>query len=137
MNSPALSYDETLDQIEAEMHSIGTKEFPVSDFFCAGIYVRPVVFDTGDYIIGKTHKCEHPFFLMAGSIELYTQEGKVILHAPIIDITPAGTRRFAKALSPVLFCSVHATDKLSVEEVEDDVIEKRINPLLDMKGILQ
>jgi hypothetical protein len=130
MNSPTISYDETLDRIEAEMHKIGTKEFELGDFFVGGLYVRPVIVEPGDQLISKVHKVAHPFFLMAGTIEVYTKDGKQTITAPWIDITPAGTRRYARAVDTVLWCTIHATDKLTVDEVEEEVIEKRVNKYL-------
>lgn len=127
---PVLSYDEALDQVEAEMHKIGTKEFELSDFFCGSLYVRPVIVEAGDQLISKVHKVEHPYFLMSGTIEVYTEEGKQTISAPWIDITPAGTRRYARAVTRILWCTVHSTDKLTVEEVEAEVITPHTNKLL-------
>lgn len=130
MQDIAISYDNALDEIEAEMHKIGLKEFELGDFFCGGMYIRPVLVSAGDYLISKVHKAEHPYFLMAGTIDIYTKDGKETITAPFINITLPGTRRFAKAITDVLWVTIHRSDKLTVEEIEDEVIEKRENKFL-------
>lgn len=130
MDSIQISYDDALDQVEAEMHNIGTKEFELGDFLCNGMYVRAIFANAGDQLISKVHKVEHPYFLMAGTIEIISQEGKEIISAPFINVTLAGTRRYARCLSDVLFVTVHRTDKQTTEEIEAEVIIKRDNQLL-------
>jgi len=130
MEEIALSYDEMLDRVEAQMHEIGCTEFETSGFLVNGLYVRTILIPAGSYLISKWHKTSHPFILSAGEIIIYTQEGERHLKAPFIDITMAGTRRFAKAVTDCLWTCIHRTDKTTEEEIEDEVIMKRINPLL-------
>lgn len=132
-----LPYDEMLDRVEAQMHEIGVTEFETTGFFCGGIYVRTVFVPAGSYLTSMIHKVEHPYVLSEGQLTMFTQDGEQVVKSPHINITLAGTRRFARADTDVLFTTFHRTDKTMEADVELEVVEKRINPLLTRKdGIL-
>ncbi len=124
MQEVSFSYDEMLDKVEAEMERIGTTELETSGFFCNGIYVKTVVIPAGSYLTSRVHKQTHPFVLSEGSMVIYTQDGgEQEVHSPYIDVTLAGTRRFAKALTPCLWTCFHRTDAITHEDVEAEVVE--------------
>lgn len=131
MNEIAITpYHDRLDQVEAIMHEMGAKEFELGDFFCGGMYIRPVIVEAGDELVSKIHGVEHPFFLMAGKIVVIDEDGEHEINAPHIDITLPGTRRYARAIERCLWVTVHRTDKLTVDEVEKEVIIPHENKLL-------
>ena len=130
MNELQLTYDEMLDRVEATMYELGTDEFETSSFLCNGLYVRTVFIPAGSYVTSLIHKTDHPFILSAGEIIIYTQAGEQHLKAPFIDVTEAGTRRFAKAVTDVLWTTVHRTDKTTEEEIEEEVVFERVKPLI-------
>lgn len=130
MDELSISYDESLDKIEAMMEEIGTIEFETSGFFCGGMYVKSIVIPAGSYLTSLVHKKEHPFILSQGNMIIYTQDGEVEIQAPYIDITKEGTRRFAKAITDCLWTCIHRTDATTDEEVEMEVVEPRKNKLL-------
>ncbi len=124
MQEVSFSYDEMLDKVEAEMERMGTTEFETSGFFVGGMYVKTVVIPAGSYLTSRVHKTNHPFILSQGSMIIYTQDGgEMRVDAPYIDITLAGTRRFAMAETDCLWTCVHRTDKTTHEEVEEEVVE--------------
>lgn len=134
MNEVAeISYDEMLDKVEAQMHEIGCTDFETTGFFCGGLYVRTVFVPAGSFLTSMIHKVEHPYILSEGQLTMFTQEGEQIIKSPHINITLAGTRRFARADTDVLFTTVHRTDKTTEVEVEAEVVEKRNNRLLKNK----
>jgi|SRR5580698_5572138 hypothetical protein len=134
MNEPIFiesPYNYAIDLVEAQMQEIGTSEFPVGGFFTPGAYTRVLVIPEGSYLTSKIHKTTHPFVLAKGKITIFTEGfGEEILEAPFIDITLAGTRRFARAETECVWVTFHATDKHTVEEVEEEIIIHRENPLL-------
>lgn len=130
MNELAVSYDEMLDQVEAQMHEIGCSEFETAGIFTPGLYLRALVIPKGSYLTSKLHRVEHPFILAEGKMTIFTEDGEQHIKAPHIDITKAGTRRFARADENSLWVTCHATDKTTEAEVEAEVIIDRINPLL-------
>lgn len=136
MNTLTISYDDALDQVESEMHERGLVDIETSGFLCNGLYVRTVLIPAGTYLTSKLHNTDHPFILSAGEIIIYTEDGgEQHLKSPFIDITPKGTRRFAKAVTDCLWTTIHRTDHTTEEEIEKEVIFERINPLLMNKEI--
>lgn len=132
MEELTISYDEMLDRVEAEMHEIGLSEFETAGIFTPGLYLRALVVPKGSYLISKLHAVEHPFILAEGKMTIFTPEGKEEIKAPHVNITKAGTRRFARADEDSLWITCHATDKTTEAEVEAEVITERVNPLLKM-----
>ncbi len=131
MNEVSFSYDEMIDRVEQQMLEIGADEFETSGFFVGGMYVKTVVIPAGSYLTSRVHKQDHPFILSQGSMVIFTQDGgEQEIHAPYIDITLAGTRRFAKAITDCLWTCVHRTDKTTHEEVEEEVVEPNKYKLL-------
>ena len=137
MEEVALNYDEMLDKVESQMHEIGCTEFDTTGFLVNGLYVRTVFIPAGSYLTSLVHKTDHPFILSAGEIIIYTQEGERHLQAPFIDVTPAGTRRFAKAVTDCLWTTIHRTDKATEKEIMEETVFESMNPLLKHKEILQ
>ncbi len=137
MNEVAISYDEMLDQAEVAMAKIGTSEFETAGIFTPGLYLRALVIPKGSYLTSKVHRVEHPFILAEGKMTIFTEQGgEEQIVAPHINITKAGTRRFARADENSLWVTCHATDKTTEAEVEAEVIIERINPLLMNREVL-
>ena len=78
-------------------------------------------------IITKIHKKEHPFFLMKGKMSILTEDGVKTIEAPHHGVTQPGTKRAIYAHEDCVFITVHATDKTTPEEVEEEVIAKDFN----------
>lgn len=122
-------YHAYLDTIESAMKAVDNYDYEAntSDFFCGGMYIRSVLIPAGYYVISKIHKFDHTFILSEGIITIFTEEGEQVISAPpmFLGVTKAGTRRFARAETDVIWTTHHRTDKLTVEEVEQDIIITR------------
>ena len=97
---------------------------PVKHTFAGGCYIREI-FNPGKLLlVTKIHKKEHPFFLMKGKMSILTEDGIKTIQAPHNGVTPSGTKRVIFTHEDCVFITVHATDKTTPEEVEEDVIAK-------------
>ena len=67
---------------------------------------------------------------MKGEMSILTKEGTQRIKAPYQGITKAGTKRIIYTHSDCVFITVHRTDCLTVEEVEDEVLAKSFNDLI-------
>ena len=76
----------------------------------------------GQIITTKIHKKDHPFFVLSGKIIVISEEGKKEIKGPYSGITVAGTKRLINVIEDCVFVTVHATDKLTIEEVTKEVI---------------
>ena len=100
---------------------------PVKHTFAGGCYIREIFNPAGLILVTKIHKKEHPFFLMKGKMSILTEDGVKTIQAPHNGVTPPGTKRVIFTHEDCVFITVHATDKTTSEEVEEDVIAKDFN----------
>lgn len=125
---------ELIDAIEAGIASENQVSCPVKDLFTPGLYSREVFIPAGTYLTSKIHKTEHPYVVSLGKISVFTEEdGEVLIEAPFRGVTKPGTRRVLYAHTDVIWTTWHVTDKTTVEEVEDEIIEKHVNTLIQSK----
>ena len=106
-----------------ELHEMN----PVKHTFAGGCYIREIFNPAGLILVTKIHKKEHPFFLMKGKMSILTENGVKTIEAPYNGVTPPGTKRVIFTHEDCVFITVHATDKATPEEVEEDVIAKDFN----------
>ena len=92
--------------------------------FINGLYVRMVHLPAGMFFTTKIHKVRHPYFVLHGKCRILTEEGVVDMIAPHHGITEPGTKRLMYIVEDVVWYTVHATDKTTPEEVEEEVIAK-------------
>lgn len=102
---------------------------PTKHTFADGCYIREIFNPAGILVITKIHKKEHPFFLMKGKMSILTENGIETIEAPHQGITKPGTKRAIYAHEDCVFVTVHATSKLTPEEVEEEVIAKDFNDI--------
>lgn len=130
MQEIARLYNQRLDEAELLMHEIGLSEFETAGIFTPGLYLRALVIPKGSYLTSKVHAVEHPFILAEGEMTIFTEDGEERIKAPHVNITKAGTRRFARAEENSLWITCHATNKTTEAEVEAEVILPYVNKLL-------
>ena len=98
------------------------KTNPVKHTFAGGCYIREIYNPANELIITKIHKKEHPFFLMKGEMSILTENGIEHIKAPYQGVTKVGTKRAIYTHEECIFITVHATDNISIEEVEEEVV---------------
>ena len=112
------------------------KTFPIKSTFAGGCYIREMFMPAGYIMTTKIHKKDHPFFLLKGKMTIASENFNGDIEAPYQGITVAGTKRVIYSHDDCILITVHATDKLTVEEVEEEVIAKDFNdPLVSLLQI--
>lgn len=85
----------------------------------------------GTLLTSKIHKTEHPFIVSKGKVSVWLDEGEeVLIEAPYCGITLPNTRRVLYIHEDCIWTTIHATDKTTPEEVEEEIIQKHDNELL-------
>ena len=102
----------------------GHEEGYVNHDFADGQYVRTIVMPKDLVIATKIHNQNHPFFVMKGECSVYTEKGMQRIKAPYHGITEAGTKRLLYIHEECTWVTVHCTDKLTLEEIENECIAK-------------
>ena len=137
-----LNFRQNLSKIEDAMSehpsAITGDEFetknPTKSTFAGGCYIREIFMPADQIIATKIHKKDHPFFVLSGKIIVISEKGKQEITGPYHGITRAGTKRLISVVEDCVFITVHATDKLTIEEVTKEVIaEDFSDPLIALK----
>lgn len=127
------SMKEKIDQVEAVMLAAPQVDCPLRHSFTPGLYSREIFMPAGIIALSKIHKTEHPFIVLFGKLSVWVAgEGWMLIEAPYRGITKVGTRRLVRTHEDTVWITFHATDKTTVEEVEDEIIEKNDNPFLSV-----
>lgn len=122
-----------IDKLEvALLREYPVVECPLDHVFTPGLYTRTIFMKAGSLITSKIHKTEHPFVILKGKVSVWTKEqGAITIQAPFLGVTRPGTKRVLYIHEDTLWATFHPTDLKTVEEIEEVIIEKRTNPLLE------
>ena len=124
-------------RLQAQM--LALPQEPVASVFAhgGGIAAKAVLMRSGTMAIGAMHRFENMSLMTRGDISVATESGVVrhtVTDAPILIISPPGTKRAAYVHADTYWVSLHATDKSTVEEVEAEFIVSDETEFLKLMG---
>lgn len=105
---------------------------PLRHTFTPGIYTREIFLPAGSVLTGKIHRHEHPNFLMAGVVDVFTENGGLErLEAPMWCVSPSGTKRAIHVIEDSIWVTIHAnpSNTEDLKELENMVIVRDYNEL--------
>jgi len=108
--------------------------FVTTHHFAGGLYGRELFRPAGTLIVGKLHKKDHFYIVLAGEIEVY---GVGRIRAPAVFVSQAGSKRAVYAHTDAICMTVHRTDETDLEGIEADLIEPEGNALFDARNQLK
>jgi len=114
--------EQAIASVEGTTGAAAHNKNPVKHTFAGGCYIREIYNPAHELIVTKIHKKEHPFFLMKGEMSILTEEGIQTIKAPYQGVTKPGTKRAIYTHEECVFTTVHATDSITIEDVEEEVI---------------
>jgi len=122
-----------MDEIEAKM--VANNDllvFPLIHRFTDGLYSRQIELKQGTLVTSKTHKVQHQFFLLSGSVLVWDNGGDaLLLQAPYVGITEVDTRRLVYAMEDCVWVTCHPNPTNEIlEDIEKIVFEDYDNKLL-------
>ena len=113
-----------VDVLQQEMSKLPQYEPETRHFFHGGMYCREVFRPAGVLIVGAVHKKEHFYLVVSGTVAITDGEGNVQeVTAPQLFLSKPGTKRAVYALTDALCVTFHATDAVSVEQAEKELVE--------------
>jgi hypothetical protein len=121
--------------LEDVLRNMPQVELPTSHFFANGMYARVMTLAEGVTLVGKVHKQEHFFILAKGSLAVSTGVFAQVIQAPAVIVGEPGTKRVGHALSECVCINVHKTDKIDLDEIEEELIEPDARALYDSGNI--
>jgi len=98
---------------------------PVTHEFADQIYLRKMVMQKNQIVIGMEHKHEHVWFLLTGKV-LIKEHGEEIIHkAPCYTISKPGAQRIIIALEKSIFMNVHKNpdNTKNIKELENQIVK--------------
>ena len=124
-HAPALDFMRAkVDVLQQEMSKLPQYEPETRHFFHGGMYCREVFRPAGVLIVGAVHKKEHFYLVVSGTVAITDGEGNVQeVTAPQLFLSKPGTKRAVYALTDALCVTFHATDAVSVEQAEKELVE--------------
>ncbi len=130
---------ERFDQLEAKIAALPPVTMELIHHFAPDVYVRELRIPAGTAFTGKIHKKSHVLILAAGEATLYDQAngGTKRLVAPCVFVSEVGAHRAGFTHSDCVFITVHPTKETDLAKIEEEVIEKRDNPLLKKEPRLE
>jgi quercetin dioxygenase-like cupin family protein len=123
--------------LEEALRALPQVELETKHYFAQGMYCRAMELKAGTSIVGKVHKSEHFFILARGRLAVTVDEKVTVLEAGAIVVSGPGVKRAGHALEDCLCINVHRTDKVDLDEIEEELIEPDPLALFDARNQLK
>lgn len=134
------SIQKIIDKIEGAIGAQPQVECPLVNVFTPGLYLRQVFIPAGTILTSKIHKTQHPYIVSMGKISVFDEgQGEVLIQAPFMGVTQAGTRRVLYAHEDTIWTTAHANpEDEDLEQIEERIIQKHENKFLtNRKELIQ
>lgn len=114
-----------LDALEARMVQLPQIEIPVQHRFAEkqGLYAREIVIPKGALMTGRVHKHQHVSIMIRGDMSVLTDKGMERVSGYRCWICEPGTKRVGYAHEETVWLTVHHTDHMTAEGIEDAICE--------------
>lgn len=110
--------------VEALMKEQPQVDIEAKHYFSKGVYAREITIPAGTVLVGEIHKFTNLNILSKGEIEVLVGSEIRRIEAPFMIVSPAGTKRIARALSECIWTTVHGTDEVDLAVIEKTFIAK-------------
>jgi len=89
-----------------------------------GVYSRKVFIPKGTVVIGAVHKTTHIFICISGEIKVWSTEAPVcVMTSGDITESLPGVKRVVFTLEDTVIMTVHRVEALTMDEIEDEIVE--------------
>lgn len=105
---------------------------PLNHSFAHGLYIRQIIMPAMMLFVTKIHKHSHAAFIMAGDVSVMEESGPRRIVAPDHFITMPGTKRIVFTHEDTVWVTVHATDKMDLQEIEEEIIAKSFEEIKNL-----
>jgi hypothetical protein len=98
---------------------------PVTHEFADQIYLRKMVMQKNQIVVGAEHKDEHVWFLLTGKVLIKEHDETIIHEAPCYTISKPGAQRTIIALEESIFMNVHKNpdNTKDIKELENQIVK--------------
>ena len=97
-------------------------ELETNHYLAHGVYARELHIPAGCRLTGKIHRHSCINLILAGEITVQSHEGERLIKAPAIVVSPPGTKRAGFAHKDTIWVTVHHTEQIDPDLIEQEVI---------------
>ena len=97
-------------------------ESPPKHYQVEGVYVRSLFIPAGCLLTGKIHNKESIGILAQGKLRITNGEDSFVVEAPYVTVDKPGIKRLGYAETDCTFLTVHRTDSVTLEAMEDELV---------------
>ncbi len=100
-------------------------EIPITHEFADQIYIRKMIMQPQQMVLGAVHKQEHLWFLLKGKVTIQ-ESGETLDHiAPCYTISKPGAQRVIYAHEESVFINVHKNPDniINIKELEKQIVK--------------
>jgi hypothetical protein len=128
---------EATKRLQAELAMLPQYEPKTTHHFHGGMYCREVQRSAGVLVVGKVHRKEHFYMVVAGTILVTTDEGALRITGPQLIKSMPGTKRAVYSETDAICMTFHRTDAVTVEAAEIDLIEEGDDSMFDAGNLVK
>tara|TARA_R110000822_G_scaffold286165_1_gene407515 strand:- start:78 stop:500 length:423 start_codon:yes stop_codon:yes gene_type:complete len=109
-------------QIEAQILQMPQVELPIEHYRINGVYARSMFIPAGTILTGKIHNFESIAILAKGTIRITNGTDSYVISEGHIMVDQPGVKRLGYAETDVVFITVHRTDNIEIEAIENELV---------------
>jgi hypothetical protein len=109
-------------RIEEQLLQMPQVDLPITHYQIPGVYARSMFIPAGTILTGKIHNHESIAILAQGTIRITNGTESYVLSAPKVMVDSPGVKRLGYAETDVTFITVHRTDNVEIEAIEDELV---------------
>ncbi len=126
---PSAPTREQIIKLETALAKMPQLEIKTNHYHVNGLYAREILIPAGTILTGKVHKAEHLNIVSQGEIVVWTEGGMKRIKAPFVLPSYPGAKRVGLAIVDTVWVTIHATDKVDLAELEEELIENSVPAL--------
>ena len=127
-------FEQEMNKVPLAVNGVGRTELYVEHFFSPGVYARALFIPKDTLLTGKIHKYENLNILAKGSMDVLIDGDVCKVSAPFIVVSPPGTKRIAHTHEDCVWITIHGTDLINVDEIEQKFIAQSEADFLEFCG---
>lgn len=122
--APPLMMRQKVESLQQELSKLPQYEPKTKHYFHGGMYCREVFRHANVLVVGAVHKKEHFYMIVSGTVQITDGDGNAQeVTGPHLFQSKPGTKRAVFAVTDTLCMTFHATDAVTVEEAEVELVE--------------
>ena len=124
MPAPPQMMRQKVESLQQELSKLPQYEPETKHYFHGGMYCREVFRHANVLVVGAVHKKEHFYMIVSGTVQITDGDGNAQeVTGPHLFQSKPGTKRAVFAVTDTLCMTFHATDAVTVEEAEVELVE--------------